>query len=122
MVQSSNGTTSDAPDLLYGTMSRQEAGANASSSVVASQGSSAVSQAPARRPVEERNRRGRKGHRGGRGGGGRDRSDFQQPVADDPREPPLCFGLKKEWIGTVIGESGARPGEEKWVGPGAEPE
>lgn len=122
-----DGTTSDAPDLLHGTMSRKEAGANASSWVVASRRSSALSQAPARRPAEAPNRRGRGGRRGGRGGGWRDSSGPQQPVADGPQEPPLCFGLKQDWIGVVIGENKrmgvlgrARRGE--WVGPGAEPE
>lgn len=105
MLQSRTGTTSDEPDLLHGTMSRQEAGANASSWGVASRQGSAVSQAPERRPAEEPNRRGRGGRRGGRGGGWRDPSSLQQPVADGPREPPLCFGLKNDWVGAVIGKS-----------------
>lgn len=107
-------------------MSRKEAGANASSWVVASRRSSALSQAPARRPAEEPNRRGRGGRRGGRGSGWRDSSGPPQPVADGPQEPPLCFGLKQDWIGVVIGES-KRMGvlgraRREWVGPGAEPE
>ncbi|KAM5283182.1 putative ATP-dependent RNA helicase DDX43 isoform 2-T2 [Hipposideros larvatus] len=103
-----NRTTSDAPDLLDGTMSRQEAGANASSWVVSSRRSSAVPQAPARRPAEEPNRRGRGGRGGSRGGGWRGPSGFQQPVADDPQEPPLCFGLKQDWVGMVIGRGGSK--------------
>uniref|UniRef100_G1PX92 RNA helicase n=1 Tax=Myotis lucifugus TaxID=59463 RepID=G1PX92_MYOLU len=83
-------------------MSRQEAGANASSRVVASQRSSAVPQTPEWRPTEEPHRRGRGGRRGGRGGDWREPSSPQQPVADVPQEPPLCFGLKNDWVGVVI--------------------
>ncbi|KAK2497065.1 hypothetical protein MC885_021037, partial [Smutsia gigantea] len=81
--------TSDAPDLLHGAMSGQEIGPNASPGVVASRRSSAVSQAPKRRP-EEPNRSGQEGSRGGRAdtvafqpsGGRGERSDDR--VTDPP--------------------------------------
>ncbi|XP_035556102.1 probable ATP-dependent RNA helicase DDX43 [Canis lupus familiaris] len=91
----------------FGTTSRQEAGANASSWVVASRRSSAVSRAPERRPVEDPNRRSREASRGGRGGVWKN-SGLQQPVAAGPREPPLCFGLKNVWVGAVIGRGGSK--------------
>lgn len=125
-MQSQTRATSDAPDLPHGTMSKQEAGANASSRVVASRRSSAVSRAPERRPAEGPNRRGQEARRGGRGGGWTNPSGLQQPVAPGLREPPLCFGLKNAWVGAVIGERkrmdvpGRARGEE-WVGPRAEP-
>uniref|UniRef100_A0A8I3RUZ1 RNA helicase n=2 Tax=Canis lupus TaxID=9612 RepID=A0A8I3RUZ1_CANLF len=86
---------------------QQEAGANASSWVVASRRSSAVSRAPERRPVEDPNRRSREASRGGRGGVWKN-SGLQQPVAAGPREPPLCFGLKNVWVGAVIGRGGSK--------------
>ncbi|KAM7136455.1 putative ATP-dependent RNA helicase DDX43 [Molossus nigricans] len=89
-------------------MSRQEAGANAFSWVVASQRSSSMSQAPEWRPTEEPNRRGRGRRRGGRGGDWRDTPSQQQPVADGAWEPPLCFGLKNDWVGVVIGRGGSK--------------
>ncbi|KAG8513204.1 putative ATP-dependent RNA helicase DDX43, partial [Galemys pyrenaicus] len=101
------GTTSDVPDLIHGTMSRKEAETNASPGVVASRGSSAVTRPP-ETPTEELNRRGRGARRGGKGGGWRDSSGFQQPGAPGPREPPLCFGLNKDWVGTVIGRGGSK--------------
>ncbi|XP_036772098.2 probable ATP-dependent RNA helicase DDX43 [Manis pentadactyla] len=81
-------------------MFRQEAYANASPGVVASRRSSAMSQAPERGPEEEPNRSGRGGSRGGRGGGRRD------PAG--PQEEPLCFGLRNDWVGTVIGRGGSK--------------
>ncbi|XP_004674104.1 PREDICTED: probable ATP-dependent RNA helicase DDX43 [Condylura cristata] len=81
-------------------MSMKEAGANAPSGVVASQGSSAVTRPP-ETPAEELNRRGRGARRSGKGGGWRDSSA-------GPQEPPLCFGLKKDWVGTVIGRGGSK--------------
>ncbi|KAK2503725.1 hypothetical protein MC885_000683 [Smutsia gigantea] len=89
-------------------MSGQETGANASPGVVASRRSSAVSQAPERRPEEEPNRSGQGGSRGGRGGGRRDPSGPQQPAAAGPQEPPLCFVLKNDRVGTVIGRGGSK--------------
>ncbi|XP_037002953.2 probable ATP-dependent RNA helicase DDX43 [Artibeus jamaicensis] len=89
-------------------MARQEVGANAFSWVVASRPTSAVPQGPERRPEEERNRRGRGGRRGGRDSDWRDPSNLQQPVADDSEEPPLCFGLKNDWVGVVIGRGGSK--------------
>lgn len=97
------GATSYAPDL-QGTMSRQEADANASSWVVATRRGSAVSRAPERRPTEDSNRRGQGVPKGGRGGGWRNSSGLPQPVAPGAREPPLCFGLKNMWVGAVIGK------------------
>lgn len=64
-----------------------------------------MSQAPEWRPTEEPNRRGRGRRKGVRGGDWRDASSQQQPVADGAWEPPLCFGLKNDWVGVVIGES-----------------
>ncbi|XP_037376825.1 probable ATP-dependent RNA helicase DDX43 [Talpa occidentalis] len=88
-------------------MSRKEAGGNASPGVVASQESSAQTRPP-ETPVEERTRRGRGARRGGKGGGWRDSADFQQPGAAGPQEPPLCFRLKKDWVGIVIGRGGSK--------------
>uniref|UniRef100_A0A8C0NBB3 RNA helicase n=2 Tax=Canis lupus familiaris TaxID=9615 RepID=A0A8C0NBB3_CANLF len=87
-------------------MSRQEAGANASSWVVASRRSSAVSRAPERRPAEDPNRRSREASRGGRGGVWK--NSPPAAVAAGPREPPLCFGLKNVWVGAVIGRGGSK--------------
>ncbi|KAM9233135.1 putative ATP-dependent RNA helicase DDX43 [Dugong dugon] len=95
-------------------MSRQETGANASSRVVASRRSSAVSRAPERRLAEEPNRRGRGARRGGRGGRGgrvggwRDTSGPPESPAAGPQEPPLCFGLKNDLVGVVIGRGGTK--------------
>ncbi|XP_058590450.1 probable ATP-dependent RNA helicase DDX43 isoform X2 [Neofelis nebulosa] len=89
-------------------MSRQEADANASSWVVATRRSSAVSRAPERRPTEDSNRRGQWAPKGGRGGGWRNSSGLPQPVAPGAREPPLCFGLKNMWVGAVIGRGGSK--------------
>ncbi|XP_077018350.1 putative ATP-dependent RNA helicase DDX43 isoform X2 [Tamandua tetradactyla] len=89
-------------------MSRREAGSNASSWVAASRRSSAVSRAPERRSAEEPNRRGRGGRRGGRSGDWRDPSGLTGYVAADPGEPPLCFGLKNDLVGVVIGRGGSK--------------
>ncbi|XP_019273282.2 probable ATP-dependent RNA helicase DDX43 isoform X2 [Panthera pardus] len=89
-------------------MSRQEADANASSWVVATRRSSAVSRAPERRPTEDSNRRGQGVPKGGRGGGWRNSSGLPQPVAPGARESPLCFGLKNMWVGAVIGRGGSK--------------
>ncbi|XP_049509856.1 probable ATP-dependent RNA helicase DDX43 isoform X2 [Panthera uncia] len=89
-------------------MSRQEADANASSWVVATRRSSAVSRAPERRPTEDSIRRGQGVPKGGRGGGWRNSSGLPQPVAPGAREPPLCFGLKNMWVGAVIGRGGSK--------------
>nr|KAF6461724.1 DEAD-box helicase 43 [Molossus molossus] len=67
-----------------------------------------MSQAPEWRPTEEPNRRGRGRRRGGRGGDWRDTPSQQQPVADGAWEPPLCFGLKNDWVGVVIGRGGSK--------------
>ncbi|XP_004476039.1 probable ATP-dependent RNA helicase DDX43 [Dasypus novemcinctus] len=89
-------------------MFRQEAGSNASRWFVDSQRSSAVPRAPERRPAEEPNRRGRRGRRGGRGGEWRELSDPSDYVAVGPREPPLCFGLRSDLVGAVIGRGGSK--------------
>uniref|UniRef100_A0A8C3WA79 RNA helicase n=1 Tax=Catagonus wagneri TaxID=51154 RepID=A0A8C3WA79_9CETA len=90
-------------------MSRQEAGANASSLVAASQQVAGVSQAPPeRRPAEEANQRGRGGQRAGGGGGWRGLSGLQQPVVAGFQEPPLTFRLKNDWVGVVIGRGGSK--------------
>ncbi|KAK2508385.1 hypothetical protein MC885_014415, partial [Smutsia gigantea] len=91
--------TSDAPDLFHGAMSGQETGPNASPEVVASRRSSAVSQAPKRRPEEQPNRRGQGGSRGGRGGGRRDASGAQQPAAAGPQEPTAAVLRVEERLG-----------------------
>ncbi|XP_046299006.1 probable ATP-dependent RNA helicase DDX43 [Marmota monax] len=89
-------------------MSRQEAGANASSWVVASRRNSTAPRAPERRPAEELNRRGRGSSRGGRGGGWRDSSGLPEAVAAGLGEPPLCFGFKNDLVGAVIGRGGSK--------------
>ncbi|XP_058422759.1 probable ATP-dependent RNA helicase DDX43 [Diceros bicornis minor] len=89
-------------------MSGREAGANASPWVVASRQTSTASRAPERRPAEEPSRREQGASRGGGGGSWRDSSGRQQSVAAGPREPPLCFGLKKNWVGAVIGHGGSK--------------
>ncbi|XP_008577120.1 PREDICTED: probable ATP-dependent RNA helicase DDX43 isoform X1 [Galeopterus variegatus] len=81
-------------------MSRQEAGANASPWVVASRPRATVDRSPERRPAEEPNESRRGCRRGGRGDGRRDPTDCQ--------EPPLCFGLKNDWVGSVIGRGGSK--------------
>ncbi|XP_029799047.1 probable ATP-dependent RNA helicase DDX43 [Suricata suricatta] len=88
-------------------MLRQDANANASSWVVASRRSSAVSRAPERRPTEDPNRRGQGMPKSG-GGSGCRYSGHPQAVVPGAREPPLCFGLKNEWVGPVIGRGGSK--------------
>ncbi|XP_026335945.1 DEAD box protein 53 [Ursus maritimus] len=61
---------------------------------------------------------GRGGGSGGRGGGGRGRggsgrgwstpSDYMELRASSPREPPLCFRLRSNMIGVVIGRGGSK--------------
>nr|XP_006204492.2 probable ATP-dependent RNA helicase DDX43 [Vicugna pacos] len=92
-------------------MSRQEAGANASSWVVASGRGEAVSRALERRSAEETNPRGRGGHRRGRVGGWRDPCGLQQPGVAGCQEPPLSFRLKNDWVGAVIGRGGSKINE-----------
>ncbi|KAM6185157.1 putative ATP-dependent RNA helicase DDX43 [Rhynchocyon petersi] len=89
-------------------MSRRGAGANAFSRVVVSQRTSAVSRTPERRPAEEPNRRGRGGRRGGRGGGWRDTFAPRETPAANYQDPPLCFRLKKDSVGLVIGRGGSK--------------
>ncbi|KAB1252010.1 putative ATP-dependent RNA helicase DDX43 [Camelus dromedarius] len=92
-------------------MSRQEAGANASSWVVASGRGEAVSRALERRSAEETNPRGRGGHRRGRVGCWRDSCGLQQPGVASFQEPPLSFRLKNDWVGAVIGRGGSKINE-----------
>ncbi|XP_070415023.1 probable ATP-dependent RNA helicase DDX43 [Equus przewalskii] len=82
---------SDAQDLLRQTMSRQDASANASPWVVASRRTS--------RPAEEPS---------GRAGGWRETPGRRQSAAAGLWEPPLCFGLKSDWVGAVIGHGGSK--------------
>lgn len=63
--------------------------------------------APERRQEEKPNRR-ESGGRGYRGGRRRDSSDLQPPAAAVSQELPLCFGLKNDWVGAVIGPSGSK--------------
>ncbi|KAM5256798.1 putative ATP-dependent RNA helicase DDX43 [Ctenodactylus gundi] len=88
-------------------MSRREAGANASLKVVTCRGGCPVSGAPEGRPTEEPRRRGRRRSRGHKGGGRRDPSGVPEAVADG-QEPPLCFGLRGDLVGTVIGRGGSK--------------
>uniref|UniRef100_A0A8D1BW56 RNA helicase n=1 Tax=Sus scrofa TaxID=9823 RepID=A0A8D1BW56_PIG len=89
-------------------MSRQEAGANASSLVAASQQVTVVSQVPERRSAEEANERSRGGQRAAGGGGWRGPPGLQQPVVAGFQEPPLSFRLKNDWVGVVIGRGGSK--------------
>ncbi|XP_036728155.1 probable ATP-dependent RNA helicase DDX43 isoform X1 [Balaenoptera musculus] len=89
-------------------MSRPEAGANASSWVVASRRSAALRRAPERRPEKEPSQGGRGGQKAGGGGGWRGPSGVQQPVGAGFREPPLSFKLKNDWVGAVIGRGGSK--------------
>uniref|UniRef100_A0A8D0KJS4 RNA helicase n=1 Tax=Sus scrofa TaxID=9823 RepID=A0A8D0KJS4_PIG len=89
-------------------MSRQEAGANASSLVAASQQVTVVSQVPERRSAEEANQRSRGGQRAAGGGGWRGPPGLQQPVVAGFQEPPLSFRLKNDWVGVVIGRGGSK--------------
>lgn len=89
-------------------MSRRESAANASSSGVASRRSSTGSRGAERTATEEGNRRGRVGSRGA-GGGWREPAGAAEATAASRREPPLCFGVKNDVVGAVIGERGRRP-------------
>lgn len=90
-------------------MSKREPAANASSSGVAPRRSSTGSRGAERTATEEGNRRGRVGSRGA-GGGWREPAGAAQATAAGRREPPLCFGVKNDVVGAVIGERGRRPG------------
>ncbi|XP_048209647.1 probable ATP-dependent RNA helicase DDX43 [Perognathus longimembris pacificus] len=89
-------------------MSRQSAGANAPRWVVASRRSSAGYRAPEQRPAGEPSRRGRGGGRGRRGGDWREPAGAPEPGAAGRREPPLCFRLKNDLVGVVIGRGGTK--------------
>lgn len=84
-------------------MSRLEPSTNASSSGVAPRRSSTGSRGAERTATEEPNRRGRVGSRGA-GGGWREPASSAQATAAGRREPPLCFGVKSDVVGAVIGE------------------
>lgn len=117
--------TSEVPDPVRGAMSRPEAGANASSWVVASRRGAALLRAPERSPEKEPSQGGRGGQKAGGGGGWRGHSGVQQPVGAGFQEPPLSFSLKNDWVGAVIGESGeparAGRGGRGGAGPVASP-
>ncbi|XP_037699691.1 probable ATP-dependent RNA helicase DDX43 [Choloepus didactylus] len=89
-------------------MSRQGAASNASSWVAAPRRSSVASRTPERRPAEKPNRIGRGGRTGGRSSDWRDPADSTEYVIAGPREPPLCFGLKNDLVGVVIGRGGSK--------------
>lgn len=93
---------------LLRAMSRRESAANASSSGVAPRRSSAGSRGAGRTAAEEQNRRGRVGSSRGAGGGWREPAGAtaEAAVAGGRREPPLCFGVKNDVVGAVIGERG----------------
>ncbi|KAK7817083.1 hypothetical protein U0070_001795 [Myodes glareolus] len=86
-------------------MSRRESAANASSSGVAPRRSSAGSRGAGRTAAEEQNRRGRVGSSRGAGGGWREPAGAtaEAAAAGGRREPPLCFGVKNDVVGAVIG-------------------
>ncbi|XP_031201027.1 probable ATP-dependent RNA helicase DDX43 isoform X2 [Mastomys coucha] len=88
-------------------MSRREPAANASSSGVAPRRSSTGSRGADRTATEETNRRGRVGSRGA-GGGWREPASAAEAPAAGHREPPLCFGLKNDVVGAVIGRGGSK--------------
>ncbi|XP_021063478.1 probable ATP-dependent RNA helicase DDX43 [Mus pahari] len=90
-------------------MSRREPAANASSSGVAPRRSSTGSRGADRKATEETNRRGRVRSRGA-GGGWREPAGAAEATAAGRHEPPLCFGVKNDVVGAVIGERGRRPG------------
>lgn len=94
---------------LLRAMSRREPAANASSSGVAPRRSSTGSRGADRTATEETNRRGRVGSRGA-GGGWREPAGAAEATAAGRREPPLCFGVKNDVVGAVIGERRRRPG------------
>ncbi|TKC44563.1 hypothetical protein EI555_010932, partial [Monodon monoceros] len=100
--------TSEVPDPVRGAMSRPEAGANASSWVVASRRGAALPRAPERNPEQEPSQGGRGGQKTGGGGGWRGHSGVQQPVGAGFQEPPLSFSLKNDWVGAVIGRGGSK--------------
>lgn len=95
-------------------MSRREPAANASSSGVAPRRSSTGSRGAERTAAEEPSRRGRVGSRRA-GGGWREPAGAAaaaaagaaaEATAGGRREPPLCFGVKNDVVGAVIGERG----------------
>lgn len=88
-------------------MSRREPAANASSSGVAPRRSSTGSRGADRTATEETNRRGRVGSRGA-GGGWREPAGAAEATAAGRREPPLCFGVKNDVVGAVIGRGGSK--------------
>lgn len=115
VLQSPERPTCDArvfPSPLPRAMSRREAAANASSSGVAPRRSSTGSRGAERTATEEPSRRGRVGSRGA-GSGWREPAGPAEATAAGRREPPLCFGVKNDVVGAVIGERG--PG---WGGGG----
>ncbi|XP_006168375.1 probable ATP-dependent RNA helicase DDX43 [Tupaia chinensis] len=85
-------------------MSTPRAGANAPLWASASRRSATVSRAPERRPTEESSWG---VSRGGKDGGWR-ASGLPESVASGCREPPLCFGLKNDLVGVVIGRGGSK--------------
>lgn len=90
-------------------MSRRESAVNASSSGVAPRRSSAGSRSAGRTAAEEPNRRGRVGSSRGAAGGWREPAGATAEAtaaAAGRREPPLCFGVKSDVVGAVIGERG----------------
>ncbi|XP_057595930.1 probable ATP-dependent RNA helicase DDX43 [Hippopotamus amphibius kiboko] len=94
--------------ILFGAMSQPEAGSNASFWIVASQRGAALPRSPESRRVEEPSQGGRRGQRAGGRGCWRGPSGLQQPVGAGFWEPPLSFGLKNDWVGTVIGHGGSK--------------
>ncbi|XP_029425728.1 probable ATP-dependent RNA helicase DDX43 isoform X2 [Nannospalax galili] len=88
-------------------MSGREAAANASSWVVAPRRSSTGSPGAERTPEEEPSRRGRGGGRPG-GGSWREPAGATEATAGGRGEPPLCFGVKNDVVGAVIGRGGLK--------------
>ncbi|XP_004623234.1 probable ATP-dependent RNA helicase DDX43 [Octodon degus] len=88
-------------------MSRREAGANASPGVAASRQSPSRCPAQERRPADSPTGRGRRGSRGGSRGGWREPAGAPETVAGGRGEPPLCFAVKSDLVGAVVGRAGS---------------
>ncbi|XP_004580611.3 probable ATP-dependent RNA helicase DDX43 isoform X1 [Ochotona princeps] len=87
-------------------MATQQARSNASTRVVATRAGSAAQRASGRRAKEEPARS--QGGNGSSGGRGWREDDGGRDVIIGRRETPLCFSLKGEFVGVVIGRGGSK--------------